>query len=79
MAEIKLRPCPFCGGKAVFKFQKIGSANALLVADILVGCSECKLRLPGRYSLVVKENGDGEISITSDQQKAVDAWNRRAC
>lgn len=78
MAEIQLKPCPFCGGKAVFKIQKMGSADDLLFADIAVGCSKCKLRLPVRYSLVVKANENGEISIRNEQQKAADAWNRRA-
>lgn len=79
MAEIKLRPCPFCGGEAVFKIQKICSVSALLAAEIEVECSECKIRLPGRYYLFVNENENGEFSLTSDQQKAADAWNRRTC
>jgi Lar family restriction alleviation protein len=80
MSKIELKPCPFCGGKAVFSIQKIFSLDEtdLLSAYIAVRCSECGLRLPGRYRLVVKLTESGDISISNDQQGAADAWNRRA-
>ena len=56
-----LKPCPFCGGKAVFKHHNIGGAgHILLAADATVECSKCGLVFPKRYSTVVVEGENVE-------------------
>lgn len=73
-----LEPCPFCGGKAVFKHHNIGGAgHILLAADATVECSECGLVFPKRYSTVVVEGENGELSVRTSLQEAVIDWNRR--
>jgi Lar family restriction alleviation protein len=73
-----LKPCPFCGGKAVFKHHNIGGAgHILLVADATVECSKCGLVFPKRYSTVVVEGENGELSVRTSLQEAVIDWNRR--
>lgn len=72
-----LKPCPFCGGKAGFKVHKLGSGD-LLLAYITVGCSKCRLMFPSKYTLSVKASENGEITVTNEQKKAADDWNRRA-
>ena len=37
MSEIKLNPCPFCGGKAIFKNEQFYGCNAVIVI-----CDDCK-------------------------------------
>lgn len=73
-----LKPCPFCGGKAVFKHHNIGGAgHILLAADATVECSKCGLVFPKRYSTVVVEGENGELSVRTSLQEAVIDWNRR--
>ena len=73
-----LKPCPFCGGKAVFKHHNIGGAgHILLAADATVECSKCGLVFPKRYSTVVVEGENGELSVRTGLQEAVIDWNRR--
>lgn len=36
MAEIELKPCPFCGGKATFKNEQFYGCNAVIVI-----CNDC--------------------------------------
>lgn len=73
-----LKPCPFCGGKAVFKHHNIGGAgHILLAADATVECSKCGLVFPKRYSTVVAEGENGELSVRTSLQEAVIDWNRR--
>lgn len=62
MSEIKLKPCPFCGGQPV-----------LIDKDILgtwcksVMCRDCKATV----AYFVDESNRGE-------KRAANAWNRRA-
>lgn len=73
-----LKPCPFCRGKAVFKHHNIGGAgHILLAADATVECSKCGLVFPKRYSTVVVEGENGELSVRTSLQEAVIDWNRR--
>lgn len=79
MSEIKLKPCPFCGGEAVFavRSNKSSSHDVGFVFTIL--CSGCHARLPADYTLTAKLDAQGYIIITSDGRKnAAELWNRRA-
>lgn len=63
MSEIKLKPCPFCGGEAVFKRDRIAGIYC-------VKCTNCKCMTTFQFDF-----GDGE---EVSKKKAADIWNRRA-
>ncbi|MBS6643640.1 MAG: Lar family restriction alleviation protein [Clostridiaceae bacterium] len=75
----KLKPCPFCGGKALFCIKENRTTNCGVGFVFEVECEECRMRLPGRY--VVDFNlqpESGEIDVLNDRrQAAIEAWNRR--
>lgn len=70
MSEIKLKPCPFCGGEALLEseadptyaptFYDPGCANASVVW--WCKCVEC----------------GATVALQESEQNAAEAWNRRA-
>ena len=62
MSEIKLKPCPFCGGKAVLKRDRVGLYCAK--------CTNCGCMTTFQFDF-----GEGE---EVSKKKAADIWNRRA-
>lgn len=78
MSEIKLKPCPFCGGEAVFVITTHSSSHHDVRFNFSIQCSGCYTRLPKDYSLTLRLDTDGNILTTSDGRKsAEEAWNRR--
>lgn len=80
MDEIKLKPCPFCGGKA-----KVSFANPHFFLKkwhnrlVFAGCPKCG----ATTSLFNAFNHTGspirnEYNTERAFQRAADAWNRRA-
>lgn len=61
MSEIKLKPCPFCEGEAVFKRDRTGK--------YCVKCTNCKCMTTFQFDF-----GEGE---EVSKEKAADIWNRR--
>lgn len=60
--DIKLKPCPFCGGDAGLRYAESK------------GFSWAKIRYP-----YVKCNICGaSVRLEDSEQRAIDAWNRRA-
>lgn len=57
MSEIKLKPCPFCGGKAESCTPWMGMAYGYWVRCEACGC---------------------ETEVSSTEEQAAEAWNRRA-
>lgn len=64
MPEIKLKPCPFCGGEA---YTEIVAAHNHIFVDMpdcdgeaFVFCNDCSAAVSGR-----------------NEQEAAEAWNRR--
>ena len=62
MAEIKLLPCPFCGGKAKLHIENAGC---------YVRCKKC-----GAYGKIVSASFYYSAADTADA--AVESWNRRS-
>ena len=62
ISGIKLKSCPFCGGEAVLKRDRIGL--------YCVKCTNCGCMTTFQFDF-----GEGE---EVSKQKAADVWNRRA-
>lgn len=79
MSDIKLKPCPFCGGKAVFKPVSNKSDHYSVGFLFEVECEDCGTTLPGQYNIDFSFTEDGEINILNDLRfEAISKWNRRA-
>lgn len=61
MSEVKLKPCPFCGGKANKRIAFPLDADGLEVNMYIVGCNNC----------------DVEFTCLWDEEIVVNAWNTR--
>jgi len=78
-----LKPCPFCGGEAIYKtlskFTRNNGKDFVVGYTFAVGCKECYISLPKTYSVDFLMNTKGEIiPNTDDREKAQEQWNRRA-
>ena len=79
MSEPNLKPCPFCGGKAVFFVKDHATSEMKSYWCIGVYCTKCNLTSPKLYSLTLALGTNAEIqTIEDERQHAVDDWNRRA-
>lgn len=76
----ELKPCPFCGGEAMF------SKNTYSIRDTSRGwkfgvcCKKCGAKL-GKEDYKIEYDFDcfGRIkTVVDERQQAFDAWNRRA-
>jgi hypothetical protein len=77
----KLKPCPFCGGKAIVHQKSYGttSTNSCKLSFV-IKCSECESTAAGACGdIAINLNDNGELNIWYDDRPcAVEAWNRRA-
>lgn len=79
MSKTELKPCPFCGGKAVFFVKGHSASEMKSYWHIGVYCTKCNLTSPKLYSLTLALGTNAEIqAIEDERQHAVDDWNRRA-
>lgn len=80
MDEIKLKPCPFCGGEAVYIIDKNYIRCTAHEWQFGIKCTNCMVELPVRdFIVTVGMKSNGEIVFTKDdRKKAADMWNRRA-
>lgn len=62
----KLKPCPFCGGKAELNYERIQGEDKGFWAQII--CCVCHGRSGGTWA----------GSYNAAERKEVKAWNRRA-
>jgi len=68
-----LKPCPFCGGKAILERSHRAFIKAQTTRVAFVRCKECNAR-SGRFNL----EDYGKTSRSQEaEQAAVDAWNKR--
>lgn len=75
----KLKPCPFCGGKATLIQKTSGykSKPMMLKNGFVAGCEPCNIYTPVFESEIYQTN-DGEVHIISTgAEEAIEAWNRR--
>lgn len=77
-----LKPCPFCGGKAVIQQTgvKIMETNRDSVRfDFRIVCINCKATAPGAYGYISANlSRDGDVNVWHDDRpSAVGSWNRR--
>ena len=80
MDEIKLKPCPFCGGKAEYIINTNYERCTTHGWKFGIKCTNCMTELPMKDFLVTADlESNGEIVFAKDdRKKAADMWNRRA-
>lgn len=79
MGDMELKPCPFCGGRALFKTVSSTASHYSAVFSFKVECGKCGTSLPRRYSVVFGLSVDGVIKPDRDERcQAAEAWNKRA-
>lgn len=76
---IELKPCPFCGGKAMFYVAANSSHGTWRGFSFGIYCSKCDLAATTtKYKIEVELSSDGEILPTTDERAlAAEIWNRR--
>lgn len=74
MKETKIKPCPFCGGRAYLERSHRAFIDAETAKVTFVRCTVCNAR-SGRVNIA--DYGRTSSSIEASN-KAVAAWNRRA-
>lgn len=70
MSDIKLKPCPFCGGKAEFIECTIALKNA-----IAVRCTKCNVKTESRPESVTYCARDYVISDWNKRSGSEDSGN----
>ena len=76
MENYNLRPCPFCGGNAVFKVNGTISSPSKSAMTFCVQCVKCGARAPSGHvsEISFKLYDDGELKITKDERSYEAAW-----
>lgn len=75
----ELKPCPFCGGKAIFYASTTKKDDGNIGFEFTIRCGNCGVKLPNDYTVNFYLDTDGEIkTLTDDREKAIKVWNRRA-
>lgn len=80
---MKLKDCPFCGGKAIIKQSRVQimETNRDSVRfDFSIRCKNCDAIAPGAYGYIAANlSRDGNVNVWHDDRpSAVESWNRRA-
>lgn len=70
MKEAELKPCPYCGGKAILDKKTECWGHGMYITEHYVRCTECHAR--GR--------SEAEYDMKREEciNKCQEAWNRRA-
>lgn len=80
MANVKLLPCPFCGGEATISQTGYGTAGGGAVQlDFRIECTRCGATAPnGSGTIKINLGHNGNLNIFhDDRDKAAERWNRR--
>ncbi len=79
MEDRKLKSCPFCGGRAVFRTFSNSSSHHCVGFDFDIECSDCGMTFPKRFKVRFSMNDCGEInSLNDERERAAEQWNSRA-
>ena len=80
MDEIKLKPCPFCGGKAEYFISSNYSRGVTHGWKFGINCTNCLVALPMQdFTVTADLTANGEIVFDQDDREvAARMWNRRA-
>ena len=62
-----LKPCPFCGGKAVLFVE----------SGVQVICLSCGVRTCSKADMIYKKGVSQESTVTSSVEQVIEEWNRR--
>ena len=73
--DIKLKPCPFCGGKAQLHLIEVDEPVTFFDLYYTVYCTNCKISI-GAYH-ISKLPQFCESEVKEAQTQAIEAWNRR--
>lgn len=75
----ELKPCPFCGGNAMFLTIKNKSSQSSVGVMFKIKCMKCRIEFPKSYECEMYMDQDGGIRTWKDERtKATTDWNRRA-
>lgn len=78
MSEIKLLPCPFCGGKGTFTKISNKSDHYCVGFGFKVECEDCGVELPNKYNVRLSLTEEGKINMLEDERgDAASVWNLR--
>lgn len=76
MGEIKLLPCPFCGGKGIFTTISNESDHYCVGFEFKVKCEDCGVESPNRYGVSFSLTEEGKINTLEDERGyAANDWN----
>ena len=80
MDEIKLKPCPFCGGQVVFAPDIMTYQSNMQGWRFKISCSGCGVAFPDKgWHVLMRFGGDGNIDfVRDDRPEALALWNGRA-
>ena len=74
-----LKPCPFCGGKAMFLTIRNKPLHSDVGVMFKIKCMKCGTEFPKSYECEMYMDQDGGIRTGKDERtKAITDWNRRA-
>ena len=74
-----LKPCPFCGGKAMFLTIRNKPLHSDVGVMFKIKCMKCGTEPPKSYECEMYMDQDGGIRTGKDERtKATADWNRRA-
>ena len=77
--EIELKPCPFCGGHAIFKTISLSHNSFSVGFKFKIECEECAVSLPKIYEINLSLTDDGSINDLNDERgEAANDWNTRS-
>lgn len=75
----ELKPCPFCGEKAMFLTITNKSSHSVVGVMFKIKCMKCGTEFPKSYECEMYMDQDGGIRTRKDERtKAITDWNRRA-